>query len=198
MSKDNTALATQQPGFLYLAEGGFSKLISAELEGLDLTFERIKIPSGGATVFELPGEGDETEMVKEFSAVVLFHQTVNALYKTKYTGGSNPPDCGSVDGITGEGDPGGRCKVCPHNKFGSGENGAKACKNRRRLYLLREGELFPMILIVLIATVLVSCLKDGGPSCAPYSLTQDRHIIDSFISEKSYGASMSLPYWRLS
>lgn len=26
------------------------------------------------------------------------------------------------------------------------KNGAKACKNRRRLYLLREGEIFPMIL----------------------------------------------------
>jgi hypothetical protein len=44
------------------------------------------------------------------------------------------------------GNPGGDCSKCPFNKFGSGENGAKACKNRRRIYLLREGEIFPMIL----------------------------------------------------
>jgi hypothetical protein len=146
LSKENTEIAAQGSGFLALAGGGFSKVVSGELDGLDIAFERIKIPSGGATVFELPGEGDEAESVKEFSAVILYHQTLNAFYKTKYTGGSNPPDCGSTDGITGEGDPGGNCKQCPHNKFGSGENGSKACKNRRRLYVLREGEMFPMLL----------------------------------------------------
>ena len=64
----------------------------------------------------------------------------------EYQGGSNPPDCGSYDGVCGTGNPGGLCKSCPYNAFGSGKNGAKACKNRRRLYLLREGEIFPMIL----------------------------------------------------
>ena len=48
--------------------------------------------------------------------------------------------------MIGEGTPGGECAKCPYNQFGSGENGAKACKNRRRIYLLREGEIFPMIL----------------------------------------------------
>ena len=32
------------------------------------------------------------------------------------------------------------------NQFGSGENNSKACKTRRRVFLLREGELFPLIL----------------------------------------------------
>ena len=50
-------------------------------------------------------------------------------------GGSNPPDCGSFDGITGTGTPGGICKNCPFNQFGSGEGKSKACKNRRMLYL---------------------------------------------------------------
>jgi hypothetical protein len=89
---------------------------------------------------------DSSETVKEFSAVILHHHPLYAYYTDKYTGGSNPPDCGSFDGITGVGNPGGDCAGCPFNKFGSGENGAKACKNRRRIYLLREGEIFPMIL----------------------------------------------------
>ena len=46
----------------------------------------------------------------------------------------------------GEGTPGGVCSECPLNEFGSGENNSKACKTRRRVFLLREGELFPMIL----------------------------------------------------
>ena len=33
--------------------------------------------------------------VKEFSAVILYHHPVLQYYKEKYTGGSNPPDCGS-------------------------------------------------------------------------------------------------------
>ena len=67
-------------------------------------------------------------------------------YSSKYSGSSNPPDCLSVDGITGIGNPGGNCINCPKNKFGSGENGSKACKNKHQIYLLRENEMFPLIL----------------------------------------------------
>ena len=41
---------------------------------------------------------------------------------------------------------GGSCAHCPLNQFGSGENGGKACKNKRRIYILREGELIPILL----------------------------------------------------
>ena len=84
--------------------------------------------------------------MKEFSAVILYQHALNAYYKNEYTGGSNPPDCGSYDGFVGDGTPGGQCRSCPLNQYGSGKNGAKACKNRRRLYLLREGDVFPMML----------------------------------------------------
>ena len=36
--------------------------------------------------------------------------------------------------------------MCLNNKFGSGENGSKACKNKHQIYLLREDEIFPIIL----------------------------------------------------
>ena len=38
------------------------------------------------------------------------------------------------------------CAQCPLNQFGSGENGGKACKNKRRIFILREGELIPILL----------------------------------------------------
>ena len=134
-------------GFLALAEFNMNETMAEELDGLDGGFDRVKIPSGGATMFELPGdEADEPEMVKEFSAVILYHHPVLQYYREKYTGGSNPPDCGSFDGVVGDGVPGGVCAECPLNQFGSGENNSKACKTRRRVFLLREGELFPLIL----------------------------------------------------
>jgi len=146
-NKKETALQTQSnTGFLALANTDFGSMMAEELDGLDLSFERIKIPSAGSTVFEMPGEDGEPDSVKEFSAVILFHHPLFCYYKTKYTGGNNPPDCGSFDGINGVGDPGGNCKTCPLNQFDTGENGAKACKNRRRIYVLREGEVFPLLL----------------------------------------------------
>jgi hypothetical protein len=145
-SNENTALTAQNNGYAILADTDFSAMINDELDGLDIGFERIKIPSGGATMYEVPSETDEPETVKEFSGVILYHHTLNAFYRSKYTGGSNPPDCGSFDGKLGIGDPGGSCEKCPYNQFGSGDNGSKACKNRRRVYILREGELFPILL----------------------------------------------------
>lgn len=133
--------------FSALADFNLNDSMSEELDGLNMTFERIKIPAGGATMFELPGEeSDEPETVKEFSGVILWHHSLYSYYEDKYTGGSNPPDCGSFNGVTGLGIPGGDCSKCPLNQFGSGENGSKACKNRRRIYILREGEVFPLIL----------------------------------------------------
>ena len=134
-------------GFTELANMDMATMMAEELDGLDAGFERIKIPSAGSTVFEVPGEDPaEPEAVKEFSAVILYHHPLFAFYKSKYTGGNNPPDCGSYDGVFGQGDPGGNCKSCPNNQFGTGENGSKACKNRRRIYVLREGEIFPLLL----------------------------------------------------
>lgn len=144
-NNEQTALTTG--GFAALANVGALNDATEDLAGLELTFDRIKIPAGGSTAFEIPdGDGDDVSMVKEIIGVILLHHPAYAYYKEKYTGGSNPPDCGSFDGVTGSGDPGGACAVCPLNQFGSGEGQSKACKNRRMIYVLMEGELFPMVL----------------------------------------------------
>ena len=139
-------LTNTQSGFMSLANNDIATMMAEELDGLDAGFERIKIPSAGSTMFEVPGEDGEAESVKEFSAVILYHHPLHSYYATKYTGGNQPPDCASFDGVTGKGNPGGACRKCPLNQFGSGDNGAKACKNRRRIYVLREGEIFPLLL----------------------------------------------------
>lgn len=118
-----------------------------ELGGMDVTFDRVTIPSAGGTTFELPGDmPGETDAVKEFTGVILYHHPLFSFYRERFTGGNNAPDCGSYDGVTGIGHPGGDCASCPLNQFGTGENGGKACKNKRRIYILREGELIPLLL----------------------------------------------------
>jgi hypothetical protein len=136
----------QNNGYSALAGISVSELMSDELDGLPVHLAKIKIPSGGGLAYEIPDEDGEPNPVKEFSAVVLFQHPVQMFYKADFKGGQNLPDCGSYDGKIGKGDPGGNCKSCPLNEFGTGKNGGKACKNRRRLYILREGELFPMVL----------------------------------------------------
>ena len=144
-SNENKALTTKNSAFMALKDFNLNDALTEELSGLSGSFERIKIPAAGMTVFEIPGENpDSPETVKEFSAVILHHHPLYAYYTDKYTGGSNP-DCGSFDGITGVGNPGGDCSGCPFNKFGS-ERTERKLVNRRRIYLLREGEIFPMIL----------------------------------------------------
>ena len=145
----NEMMETSQTGFLALQDFDLADVMCAEMDGLSAAFERVKIPSGGGVMFEIPGENpEEPDTVKTFSAVILYQHSLNAYYQSEYQGGSNPPDCGSFDGHHGEGNPGGSCDSCPLNQYGSGKNGAKACKNRRRLYLLREGDIFPVILFL--------------------------------------------------
>lgn len=147
MAKNNEVATVNNESFLALRDFNLSDVMAEEMSGLSASFERIKIPIGGGTVFEMPSDDpDDVETIKELNGVILYQHPLNAYYATKYKGGSNPPDCGSFDGVTGHGNPGGLCKNCPYNEFGSGENGAKACKNRRRIYLLREGDVFPMML----------------------------------------------------
>lgn len=147
MPKTELTTLPENNAFAQLADFNLSAAMAEELDGLSITFERIKIPSAGSTVFELPGEdADEPDAVKDFSGVILWHHPLFAYYRNTYTGGSNPPDCGSFDGVTGTGDPGGNCAKCPYNQFGSGSNRSKLCKNRRRIYVLREGEIFPLLL----------------------------------------------------
>lgn len=124
------------------------KAMEEEMEGLEVAFDRAKILAGGGLLFEIPSENlDELQTVKELEGVVLDHHHVNGYWKEKYTGGSIPPDCGSIDGKFGEGRPGGDCKSCPLNQFGSHEDGkSKACKNMHRIYLLRSGEVLPILI----------------------------------------------------
>ena len=128
-----------------------------ELEGLELSFDRVKIPSGGRPAFEIPIDDDEVDTAKEIVGVIVDHHRVNAYWPASFSGQGQPPACSSMDGKTGVAPPdsevawAGReqsCATCPLNQWGSDEGGGggKACKNMVRLYILREGDVFPLML----------------------------------------------------
>lgn len=147
--KKNTEIAVNE-GFAALANRDvLNEAMADDCQGLEFSFDRVKLPAGGGTAFEIPSaESDESEMAKDITGVIVYNHPAYAYYRDKYTGGNNPPDCGSFDGVTGIGNPGGNCQNCPYNKFGSGEGQSKLCKNKRMLYILREGELFPIGMVV--------------------------------------------------
>ena len=143
----NTDIAVTE-GFAALANMDILKdAMADDCQGLEFSFDRVKLPAGGGTAFEMPAlDGEDAEMAKDITGVIVYNHPAFAYYKDKYAGGNNPPDCGSFDGVVGVGTPGGSCRDCPYNKFGSGEGQSKLCKNKRMLYILQEGELFPIML----------------------------------------------------
>lgn len=107
--------------------------------------ERVKMPSGGGSVWEVPTlEGTDT--AKELVGVMIHVKTSRGYWPEKYSGGDDPPQCSSPDGEIGFGDPGGACDACPLNAWGSAEDGeGKACKEMRQIFLLTAEDLLPMV-----------------------------------------------------
>lgn len=149
INENTTALAELRQGFILptmLESNGFSSEdLAEEMDGLQMSFQRVKIPTGGALQFELPGEDpDHPDYAPTLTGVILFNHSSNAYWPagSEYGDDTNPI-CSSVDGKMGYGDPGGSCADCALNEFGTDGKG-KACKNMRQLYLLRSGDFLPL------------------------------------------------------
>lgn len=125
-------------------------IIRANLKSQPLTldlFDTVKSPSGGSTVFEVPGlSGNEAE--KELTGIILDYMTPRAYWDTPDPVEGTPPVCMSQDSIISY--DGKSCAHCPYNDFGSkdGESGAKACKESILLFLLRPNSIIPLLVRV--------------------------------------------------
>lgn len=123
--------------------------LAEDIDGLQLGFQRVKIPSGGQVQFELPGEDpDNPDYSKTLEGVIVYSHNANSYWPAGEDYDDNtPPSCQSTDGKVGYGAPGGICTDCPYNRYGSDTKGTgrgKACKNQRVIYLLRSGEAMPI------------------------------------------------------
>ncbi len=110
-------------------------------------FDVVKSPSGGSTVFSVPGlSGDEA--ATELSGIILDYTTPRAYWTTPEPVEGTPPDCMSVNSIISSD---GKARAhCPYNDFGSkdGESNAKACKESVLLFLLRPNTILPLLVRV--------------------------------------------------
>lgn len=150
MLNSNTNVAAYEKFVLpaMIDAGDFTKEELAEdMEGLQMRFQKVKIPSGGMVQFELPSDDpDNPDYAKTLEGVILFSHSNNAYWAegSEYDEDTSPL-CSSVDGKTGIGEPGGVCATCALNQYGTAANGnGKACKNMRTLYLLRSGDYMPL------------------------------------------------------
>lgn len=115
-------------------------------------FGVVSIAGGGAGVFKVlePGADEPTNGIQEIDCVILASHAVNVRwghdYGTRQQG--ERPVCKSIDGKTGVEDATGEvhdCESCPYNQF-SQDGGRKQCANKRQLYIMREGDLLPVLL----------------------------------------------------
>lgn len=131
------------------------RTIEISLDGEEFTprtaFTRIKMPSGesmGFNVSELPRMGKTKEF---FEGILLHVQTTRVYFEKDYDDPTRDkkerPKCDSVNGITGIGNPGGLCAICPLNEYGTSKKAgsrAKACRERKLHYILLPGMFFPI------------------------------------------------------
>ncbi len=151
MAKE-TALTKPGEGYLALKRDAseVAEIIQENLGGEDfdrLDLDRVKMPSGGSTIWEVPSVDGE-QALKELEGIIIAHRTTRVYWSRpmEETGGQSPPDCSSGNGAVGVGEPGGECAQCEYNRFGSAAKGkGKACKEVKLLFVLTPGDLLPLV-----------------------------------------------------
>lgn len=116
-------------------------------------FDVVKSPSGGATVFSVPGlSGEEPE--KELTGIILDYTTPRAYWDTPDPVEGTPPTCFSQDSVIST--HGKACARCPYNDYGSkdGDTSAKACKESVLLFLLRPDNILPLLVRIPVTSKL--------------------------------------------
>lgn len=99
-----------------------------------LLLPQIKMPSGGALQWEVPGEGDTVSYVPELTTIILHSRDHKAYFDEPFGQGDGRPKCASPDGHQGYGVPGIHCADCEHNIWIPGIG--KECPDRHVLYVM--------------------------------------------------------------
>ncbi len=152
---NETAIIAEQ-GYIALKDNTID-IIKQNLKNQPLSFQlfdTVKAPSGGSTVFTVPGiSGDEIE--KSITGIILDYATPRAYWKTADPVEGTPPTCYSTNSIVST--DGKACNSCPYNTFGSrnGESNAKACKESVSLFMLRPGNIMPIIVRIPVSSKVI-------------------------------------------
>ena len=113
-----TAMTANKPLDFELPEIGETEFSNEELaedmDGLTMSFPRIKIPAGGVLQFEIPnGDPQHPDYRPTLNGVILYNHASCAYWPEGDEYNDDvPPLCSSVDGKQGYGEPGGTCATC--------------------------------------------------------------------------------------
>lgn len=150
-ANEKTSLTVVQDPSAYLPSAEELQEIREELAGV-LTrsmLGTIQIANGGACCFKVkePGADEATPGVQAIEGMILAFHPMNVLWGHDYARREDgePPVCRSMDGVTGTVEETGErvaCETCIYNQF---RDGRKQCNNKMQLYIMREGDLVPMI-----------------------------------------------------
>ena len=96
-----------------------SEDLADDMDGLQLTMQRVKIPGGGNLQFEIRSDDpDNPDYERKLVGVILYHHLANAYWPEGSEYDDNvPPFCQSFDGKQGYGEPGGVC-IQPIRQYG--------------------------------------------------------------------------------
>jgi hypothetical protein len=141
-----TALLEKTASTDMISEAISANVVSGELS--ELVLPRIKISGGAKPRWIVPSLEEDEQMLDELTGVVVYARDTRVYYREEMAEGSTsqPPNCMSLDCITGSGDPGGSCKQCPLSKYGSAAKGkGQACKLVRQLFFIFGDQALPVI-----------------------------------------------------
>lgn len=156
--KNSTALATMDTFAIANRYEGIDPELLAELqdemEDLDpesgITCRQIKVPSGGGIAYEVQGEDEgDADPMKEILGVIVFTHRLSGYWPGSFGSAKDAKDkipvCSSMDGKNGLNTQTGAledCEHCHYNAYNSDPRGGKgkACKNMRRIYMMRNGD----------------------------------------------------------
>lgn len=151
MAKTELALIKNTDAYLPSAE-----VISETLDDLRDIMSRklfgvISIAPAGAGTFKVlePCADEVTNGISEIECVILASHPMNILWGKPFgeRQKGERPICRSMNGDEGIDDGGEihNCADCPNNQFGE-DGQRKKCSNKRQLYVLRQGDVLPMLL----------------------------------------------------
>lgn len=150
---ESTAIVASDFAALAVSEDQMSvgELIKLNTGGSELnlgSLDRIKIPSGGMTAWEVPTIDGDFDHVKELDVVIIGMRNTRVYFSQEYTGEVTQPDCSSEDGITGfdnEMEENITCATCPHAQWGSKGRG-QACSARKLVMVLTKDSALPVLI----------------------------------------------------
>lgn len=129
------------------------ELIALNTGGAELnlgSLDRIKVPSGGGTAWEIPSIDGDVDHVKELDVVIIGQRSPRVYFSQEYTGEVTQPDCSSEDGVTGfdnETEEERACKGCPYSLWNSARNGrGQACSARKLVLALTKDSALPVLI----------------------------------------------------